>query len=98
MVLWVDHRYDAPPVEERIISGKIAMRMFSAQDAEQDPTLWKCVMPQQKQVQVTLFVYIVVVLTTSQVDVVTNLITIERYHGQHLGTSGNANQIIPTIG
>ena len=30
----VGHRYGAPPVEVRIILGKIAMRMFSAQDAE----------------------------------------------------------------
>ena len=30
----VGHKYDAPPVEVQIILGRIAMRMFSAQDAE----------------------------------------------------------------
>ena len=47
--------------------------MFSALDAEPDPMLQKCAMSQQKQSQVTSFVYIVVVLTTSQVGVITNL-------------------------
>ena len=72
------------------------MKMSSAQDAEPGPMPQKCAMPLQKQVQVTLFAYIVVVLTTSQVGVTTNLTTIERNQGQHLGTSGNADQIIPT--
>ena len=97
-VIQVDHRYDAPPVEEQITSGKIAMKMSSAQDAEPGPTPQKCAVPLQEQVQVTLFANIVVVLTTSQVDVTTNLITIERNQGQCLGTSGNADQIIPTTG
>ena len=30
----VGHKYDALPVEVQIISGRIAMRMCSAQDAE----------------------------------------------------------------
>ena len=88
--------YDAPPVEEWITSGKTVMKMSSALDAEPGPTLQKCAVSQQKQVKVTLFVYIVVVLTTSQVDVITSLTTIERNQGQCLGTSGNADQIIPT--
>ena len=46
----VDHRYDALPVEEGTTSGKIAMRMSSAQNAEPGPTLQKCAMSQQKQV------------------------------------------------
>ena len=95
-VVRVEHRYDAPPVEERITSGKIAMKISSAHDAEPDPMPQKCAVPLQKQVQVTLFAYNVVVLTTSQVDVTTNLTTIERNQGQCLGTSGNTDQIIPT--
>ena len=42
MEIQVDHRYDALPVEEWITSGKIAMRMSSAQDAEPGPMLQKC--------------------------------------------------------
>ena len=37
MEIQVDHRYDTLPVEEWITSGKIAMRMSSAQDAEPGP-------------------------------------------------------------
>ena len=74
------------------------MKMSSALDAESGPMLQKCAVSQQKQVQVTLFVYIVVVLTTFQVDVVTSLMTIEKNQGQCLGTSGNTDQIIPTTG
>ena len=50
METWVDHRYDALPVEEGTTSGKIAVRMFSSQDAEPGPTLRKCAVSQQKQV------------------------------------------------
>ena len=46
----VGHRYDALPVEVRITSGRIAMRMFSAQDAEPGLTLQKCAVYPQKQV------------------------------------------------
>ena len=46
----VDHKYDALLVEERTTSGKIAVRMSSAQDAEPGLMLQKCAMPQQKQV------------------------------------------------
>ena len=46
----VDHRYDALPGEEGTASGKIAVRMSSAQDAEPGPMLQKCAMSQQKQV------------------------------------------------
>ena len=74
------------------------MRTFPALDAEPCPTLQKCTMSQHKQVQATLFAYIVVVLTTSKVDVITSPTTIERNQGQCLGTSGNPNQIIPTTG
>ena len=74
------------------------MKMSSALDAEPDPMLQKCAMSQQKQLQVTSFVYIVVVLSTSWVDVITSLMTIERNQGQCLGTSGNESQTIPTIG
>ena len=96
MVIQVDHRYDALPVEEWITSGKIVKKMSSAQDEEPGPMPQKCTMPLQKQVKVTLFAYIVVVLTTSQVGVTANITTIERNQGQCLGTSGNADQIIPT--
>ena len=61
--------------------------MSSAIDAEPDPTLQKCAVSQQNQSQVILFVYIVVVSTTPQVGVITNLTTIERNQGQHLETS-----------
>ena len=74
------------------------MKMSSALDAEPDPMLQKCTVSQQKQSQVILFVYIMVVLTTSQVGVITNLTTIERDQGQHLGTSGIKNPTKPTIG
>ena len=84
--------------EEQITSGKTVMKMFSALDAEPDPMLQKCAMSQQKQSQVTSFVYIVVVLTTSQVGVITNLMTTERNQGQCLGTSGIKNPTKPTIG
>ena len=46
----VGHRCDALPVEVQIILGKIAMRMFSAQDVEQGLTLQKCAVYPQKQV------------------------------------------------
>ena len=46
----VGHRCDALPVEVRIILGKIAMRMFSAQDVEQGLMLQKCAVYPQKQV------------------------------------------------
>ena len=46
----VGHRCDALPVEVQIISGKIAMRMFSAQDVEQGAMLQRCAMYPQKQV------------------------------------------------
>ena len=42
--------YDALPVEVQIISGSIAMRMFSAKDAEQGLTLQKCAMYPTEQV------------------------------------------------
>ena len=46
----VGHRYDALPVEVCTILGKIAMRMFSAQDAEQGLMIQKCAVYLQKQV------------------------------------------------
>ena len=46
----VGHRYDAPPVEVWITSGRIAMQMFSAQNAEPGLMLQKCAMYPQKQV------------------------------------------------
>ena len=62
--------------------------MSSAIDAEPDPMLQKCAMSQQNQSQVILFVYIVVVLTTSWVGVVNKPNDlIERNQGQHLETS-----------
>ena len=69
----IGHRYIALPVEELITSGKTVMKMSSAIDAEPDPMLQKCAVSQQNQSQVILFVYIVVVLTTSWVGVITNL-------------------------
>ena len=44
-----------------ITSGKTVTRMFSAIDAEPDPTLQKCAEFQHNQPQVIPFVYIVVV-------------------------------------
>ena len=44
----VSHRFNAPPVEAMITSGRIVMRMSFAQDAEPNPTLQKCVVSQQK--------------------------------------------------
>ena len=46
----VGHRYDVLPVEVRITSGKIAMRIFSAQDAEPGLMLQKCAVYPQEQV------------------------------------------------
>ena len=43
-------RYDAPPVEVQITSERIAVRMFSAKDAEQGLTLQKCAMYPTNQV------------------------------------------------
>ena len=43
-------RYDAPPVDIQITSGRIAMRMFSAKDAEQGLMLKKCAVYPTKQV------------------------------------------------
>ena len=43
-------RYDALPVEVQITSGRIAMRMFSAKDAEQGLMLQKCAVYPTKQV------------------------------------------------
>ena len=83
---------------EWITSGKTVMKMSSALDVEPDPMLQKCAMSQQKQSQTILFVYIVVVLTTSQIGVITNLMIIERNQGQCLGTSGIKNTTKPTIG
>ena len=85
-------------MEEQITSGNTVIKMFSALDAEPDPMLRKCAVTQQKQSQAILFVYSVVVLTTSQVGVVTNLMTIERNQGQHLETSEIKNPAKPTIG
>ena len=72
--------------------------MSSAIDAEPDPMLQKCAMSQQNQSQVILFVYIVVVLTTSWVGVITNLTAIERNQGQHLETSESKDQRKTTLG
>ena len=60
----VGFRYDALPVEVQITSGRIAVRMFSAKDAEQGTTLQKCAMYPTKQVEATPFAFIVVVSTT----------------------------------
>ena len=46
----VGHRCDALPVEVQITLERTAMRMFSAQDAEQGLTPQKCAMCPQKQV------------------------------------------------
>ena len=88
--------HDAPPVEVQITSGRIAMRMFSAKDAEQGLTLQKCAMYPTKQVGATPFAFIVVVSTTFQPGVTTDLMIIERNQGQHLGTSGNVVQVKDT--
>ena len=77
---------------------KTVMKMSSAIYAEPDPTLQKCAVSQQSQLQVILFVYIVVVLTTHRVGVVTNLMTIERNQGQHRQTSEIKNPRKPTAG
>ena len=44
-----------------------------------------------------LYVFIVVVQTTSQVSVSTDLMITERNQGQHLGTSENAEQVTQVI-
>ena len=72
--------------------------MFLANDAEQGLMLQKCAMYPTKQVGATPFAFIVVVLTTSQVGVTTNLMIIEKNQGQCLTTSGNVDQIIATAG
>ena len=94
----VDHRYDALPVEEGTTSGKIAVRMSSAKDSGQGLTLQKCAMYPTKQVGATPFAFIVLVLTTFQPGVTTNLTIIEKNQGQCLGTSENMDQIIATTG
>ena len=45
----VGHRCDALPVEVQIILEKTAVRMFSAQDAEQGLTPLKCAMCSQNR-------------------------------------------------
>ena len=94
----VGHRYIALPAEELITSGKTFVKMSSAIDAEHDPLLQKCAMSQQNQSNVMLFVYIVVELTTSQIGVIRNLMTIQRNQSQHLETSENKDQRKPTLG
>ena len=91
-------KYDAPPMEVQTISGKIVLRMFSAQDAELGLTLQKCAMYPPKQAWATPYVFIVVVPTTYQTGDTTDLITTKRNQGQHLGTSGNMDQVKFTIG
>ena len=49
-ITWVGHRCDALPVEVWIILERTAVRMFSAQDAEQGLMPQKCAMCPQKQV------------------------------------------------
>ena len=70
--------------------------MFFAKDAEQGLTLQKCAMYPTKQVGATPFAFIVVVSTTFQPGVTTNLTIIEKNQGQHLGISENVDQIIAT--
>ena len=60
--------------------------MFFAVIAERDHTLWKCAELHHKKPQVILYVYIVVVQTTVQVDVIVNQTTTEKNQGQHLET------------
>ena len=72
--------------------------VFFANNAEQGLTLQKCAVYPTKQVEATPFAFIVVVLTTSQVGVTTNLTIIEKNQIQCLGTSGNVDQIIATTG
>ena len=71
-----------------ITSGKTAVRMFSAIDVGTDLTLQKCPESQHRQPQVQPYAYIVVVLTTLQVNVIINQTTIERSQGQHQETLG----------
>ena len=75
-----------------------AVRMFSAKDAEQGLMLQKCAVYPTKQVGATPFAFIVVVSTTFQPGVTTNLMIIEKNQGQHLGISENVDQIIATTG
>ena len=73
--------------------------MFSAKDAEQGLTLQKCAMYPTKQVEATPFASIVVVSTTFQPGVATNLTIIEKNQGQHLRISENMDKIITkTVG
>ena len=91
-------KYNAPHVEVQIISEKIVMRMLSAQDVELGLMLQKCAMYPPKQVWATSYVFTVVVPTTYQPGVATDLMTTERSQSQHLGTLGNTDQVKFTIG
>ena len=73
------------------------MRMCSAQNVELGLTLQKCAMYLPKQVRATPYVFIVVVPTTYQPGVATDLMTTKRNQGQHLGTLGNTDQVKLTI-
>ena len=70
--------------------------MFSAKDVEQGLTLKKCAVYPTKQVGATPFAFIVVVSTTFQPGVTTNLTIIEKNQGQYPGISENVDQIIAT--
>ena len=71
-----------------ITLGKTVTRMFSATDAGPDPMLQKCAESQHNQPQVRPYAYIVVVLTTLQVNVIISQMTTERSQGQHQETLG----------
>ena len=91
-------RYDVLPVEVQITSGRIAVRMFFAKDAEQGLTLQKCAMYPTKQVGATPFAFIVEVSTTFQPGVTKKLTITQKNQGQYLGISENMDRIIGTIG
>ena len=89
-------RYNVLPVEVQITSGRIAVRMFFAKDAEQGLMLQKCAVYPNKQVEAMPFAFIMVGSTTFQPGVTTNLTIIEKNQGQHLGISENVDRIIAT--
>ena len=91
-------RYDALPVGGTDHLRKDCSEDVFCKDAEQGLTLQKCAMYPTKQVGATPFAFIVVVLTTFQPGVTTNLMIIEKNQGQHLGISENVDQIIATTG
>ena len=92
------HNYIALPAEDVINSERTVVRMSSAATAGQDHMLWKCAEPHHNKSQVILYVYIVVVQTTAQVDVIVNQTTTEKNQDHHLETLGTKDPGQTTAG